>query len=136
MPLPDPSVIMTGGTGDATTTGGAPSILTGNVLNPIDLTTVKQAVRDCLKDWAFYMGVLKGALGPNLDNLPKQTIDCIAAISAIAQKPIDQITDEELGFILGSKVRMLSPVIRGLIEQYVPNAGTLFDYVPFFLRGI
>jgi hypothetical protein len=79
---------------------------------------VKEFARISAQDWLFGSGIIQGALQEPM--LP-------AWVFSELQK-VDQwflegktLTDWEMGYIVGLRLRLSGPIIKGAIEQYAPG---------------
>jgi len=80
-----------------------------------------QAVKDFAKisaqDWLFGSGVIQGALPE--DNLPSWVYDELQKVDAWCESG-EVLTEHQLGYTVGLRLRLAGPIIRAAIEQYAP----------------
>lgn len=96
-------------------------------------TQTKDQVRSCVVDWPFYSGLIRSALGPNITQLPQQTVTALDDMDRIVSgKRPDKLTDNELGQILGLKIRLVAPLIQQALKQYAPE---VLQYLPVLFGG-
>jgi len=81
--------------------------------------TIKEVSSNCLSVWEIQSGFIKGALGNRINELPKEAIEAIDELDRLAALP--ELSDYELGYFLGLKVRMLNSVIETAIKKYAPE---------------
>ena len=96
-------------------------------------TQTKDQVRSCVVDWPFYSGLIRSALGSNITQLPQQTVTALDEMDRIVSgKRPDKLTDNELGQILGLKIRLVAPLIQQALKQYAPE---VLQYLPVLFGG-
>lgn len=79
---------------------------------------VKQFARISAQDWLFGSGILQGALPDTA--LPMWVFEELRKIDAWFLLG-EELTDWQLGYIVGIRLRMATPVIKAAIEQYAPG---------------
>jgi len=79
---------------------------------------VKQFAKLSAQDWLFGSGIIQGALSEPM--LPAWVF---TELKKVDQWFIDkqELTEWQLGYIVGLRLRMAGPIIRGAVEQYAPG---------------
>ncbi len=91
----------------------------------------RQYAKDLLETWRLNSGFLRGAIGD--ETIKRLPCDCVSAwlqLDILASAPIEQLTDYQLGYSLGLRVKMLTQLVLEGIRQYAPQA---MKYVPGIL---
>lgn len=88
--------------------------------------TTREVALNYLKSWPVFSGLIRGALGPQMQELPLQAVEAVDALDELATR-VDECSDHELGYALGLKIRLLSSVVQEAIKMYAPE---LIEYVP------
>jgi uncharacterized protein YceK len=104
------------------------------------VTALKKMSKQFLKTWPFYSGMLKGALGNDIDKLPAEAISALEELDQLAGivvddglisiQPIVDPNDYDLGRNLGLRIRVLYPVVTEAIKKVSPD---LMDFLPAIL---
>lgn len=93
---------------------------------------VREAATNFLSTWNFNSGFIKGALGPRLQQFPAQFIVAVDALDGLAAKANEgSISDQELGYSLGLRVRTLEALIQDTLKTFAPD---VLSYIPFPLK--
>ena len=79
---------------------------------------VKQFAKISAQDWLFGSGILQGALPES--SLPMWVFEELRKVDAWFLIG-EELTEWQLGYIVGIRLRMSAPVIRAAIEQYAPG---------------
>uniref|UniRef100_A0A6M3L3Z2 Lipoprotein n=1 Tax=viral metagenome TaxID=1070528 RepID=A0A6M3L3Z2_9ZZZZ len=79
---------------------------------------LKQFAKITSADWLFGSGIIRGAIPE--DALPKWVVSELDKIDAWFEAHTS-LTDKQLGYILGVRIRMAAPVIKAAIQQYAPG---------------
>ena len=95
-----------------------------SVENVKNAEAMREASVNCLSVWQIQSGFIKGALGNRINELPKEAFEAIEELDRLAELP--EQTDYQLGLFLGTKVRLLSSVVRVAFEKYAPD---LIEYL-------
>ena len=88
----------------------------------------RQLARDMLSTWKLNSGAIRGALGPKLGELPAQAVEAMKELDALAEKT--ELTDYDLGYSLGARVRMLSSIVQETFKLFAPE---ILKYIPSVL---
>lgn len=72
-----------------------------------------------LQVWPMQSGFIKASLGPRINMLPMQAIDAMRELDELAAK--SEHTDEEMGYSLGLRARMLSETVMEVIKIFAPD---------------
>ena len=89
----------------------------------------RQITRRMLDDWLFRSGVIRGALKPRMQELPTQAVKALDDLDILARQNLTgELDDYELGLFLGTRMRLLSNIVRDAVETYAPS---VLAYVPF-----
>jgi hypothetical protein len=96
----------------------APSIQRVNANYSESMVAVKEFAKVSAQDWLFGSGIIQGALSEPM--LPAWVF---AELKKVDQWFIEgkNLTDWEMGYIVGLRLRMAGPIIRGAVEQYAPG---------------
>lgn len=81
-------------------------------------TTLKQFARITAQDWLFGSGIIQGALQEPM--LPAWVFNELKKVDAWFIEGKD-LTDWEMGYIVGLRLRLAAPVVKAAIEQYAPG---------------
>jgi hypothetical protein len=100
--------------------------LLGCATNIQDLTTqyatssveVKNFARISAQDWLFGSGILQGALNEQM--VPVWIFDELKKVDGWFEVNAE-LTDWQLGYMVGLRLRMASPIIKTALEQYAPG---------------
>jgi len=91
---------------------------------------VREAALNFNSTWNINSGFIRGALGERIAEFPAQFISAIDELDKIANKE-DQLTDYDLGYSLGLRVRTLEALVQDALKQFAPN---VLEYLPFPLK--
>lgn len=91
--------------------------------------TTREVALNYLKSWPVFSGLIRGALGPQMQELPLQAVEAMDELDDLALNA-DECTDHELGYSLGLRVRLLSAVVIEALKFYAPE---MLDFVPIIL---
>lgn len=83
--------------------------------------TARMVAKNYLSITAIQIGMLKGAMGERINELPKTAVDAIDELSVLAALDPNSLTDEQLGLSLGLRVRLLCSIVREAIRIYAPD---------------
>jgi len=81
----------------------------------------KDLAKSLLKTWRLNSGFIRGALGAKFQALPSEVVRAMDELDEMAQKPIDELDDMELGYSLGVRVLMAGEIVLKAIERYSPE---------------
>ncbi len=85
-----------------------------------NVEVARQVAQDLLKTWPMKSGIIRGALGSNINKLPVEAVQAMDELDALAEK-CGECTDNEYGYSLGLKIRMLGELVQEAIELYAPD---------------
>jgi len=91
--------------------------------------TTRVVAKNLLSTWKLNSGFIKGALGARLNEMPQSVITTLQELDTLADKK-DQLTDYDLGYSVGLRVRMLSTMVQQTLKNYAPE---VLKYLPSFL---
>lgn len=83
--------------------------------------TARIVAKNYLSITAIQVGMLRGALGERINELPKTAVDAVDELSELATLDPNSLTDEQLGMSLGLRIRLLCSVVREALEIYAPD---------------
>lgn len=83
--------------------------------------TAREVAKNYLSTTAFQVGMIKGALGPRINELPKTAVKAIDELSTLAALDPNSLTDEQLGMSLGLRMRLLCSIVREVLRIYAPD---------------
>lgn len=89
----------------------------------------REVALNYLKGWPVWSGLIRGALGPQMQELPLQAVEAMNELDDLATN-VDECSDHELGYSLGLRIRLLSAVIIETLKFYAPE---LLEFVPIIL---
>lgn len=96
-----------------------------------NLEATRQVAKDYLTIWPMQSGLIKGALGPRMDEMPTQAIAAINELDTLSEKlneaDPNSIKDYELGLSLGLRIRLLGSVVQEALKLYAPD---VLDLIP------
>lgn len=95
-----------------------------------NLETIAQAkdgTKKMLATWEFRSGLIHGALEPRLAELPAQAVKALDELDRLAARR-DELSDYDLGYALGLRLRMLESTVRQVVKKFAPN---VLAYLPF-----
>jgi hypothetical protein len=87
---------------------------------------MRKISEECFSVCSLELGLLEGALGEDINDLPYESIKAIEELKALVEKT--ELSDYELGYFLGLHLRLSSSVVQVTIEKYAP------EYAPEFLE--
>lgn len=83
-----------------------------------------------LEVWPIQSGLIRGALGPRMDEMPAQAVDAMEELDLLADACNQEesgCTDKDLGLSLGLRIRLLGSVVQETIATFAPD---VLQYVP------
>lgn len=93
---------------------------------------VREAATNFLSTWELNSGFIRGSLGPRIVQFPAQFIIAIDELDSIADKANKgPISDQELGYSLGLRIRTLEALIQDTLKTFAPD---VLSYIPFPLK--
>jgi len=78
---------------------------------------VKNFAAITAKDWLFGSGVIQGAIPESA--VPAWVFDELRMVDAWIEAG-EELTDQELGYIVGLRIRLTGPIVKAAIDQYAP----------------
>ena len=93
---------------------------------------LREFARITAKDWPLGAGIIMGALEQNqLPALVFTELMLITTWFTDGEGNViePKLNDYQLGYIVGMRLKMTGPVIRGAIEQYAPNLLNITEVV-------
>ena len=89
----------------------------------MDYKTSSDAIREfatiTAEDWEFGTGMIIGALGTKV--LPVWVYEELATVSRAFDSDTEEIDDYILGYMIGLRFRLATPIIEAAIEKYAPG---------------
>jgi len=92
--------------------------------------TARQLAVNYLGIWPIQSGLIRGALGSRMEELPAQAVSAMDELDELAISDPNDYTDYELGMSLGLRVRLLGAVVQQALEVYCPG---IIDVIPILL---
>ena len=89
--------------------------------------TTREVAYNYLVSWPVFSGLIRGALP--VKELSLQAVEAMDELDELATR-VDECSDQELGYSLGLKIRLLNAVIIKTLESYAPE---VLQYVPILL---
>jgi hypothetical protein len=87
---------------------------------------LKNFARISAQDWLFGSGIIQGAVPQ--DAMPAWFFDELEKVDAwFEDNPKAELTEHQIGYIVGVRIRMAGPLIRAAIEQYAPGILTITE---------
>lgn len=89
-----------------------------------DTKAGRRIARNFAVSWPMKSGVIRGAMGPSLDELPAHAIDAMDELDIICAEinaDPNNIDDEKLGLSLGLRFRFCTSIVMKVLEKYAPN---------------
>ncbi len=78
-----------------------------------------------LSTWKMNSGFIRGALGDKINQFPAEVVKAMAELDALAEKK--DLNDFDLGYSLGTRVRLMGAMIQNVVKQYAPE---VLQYFP------
>jgi len=94
-----------------------------SIENVKNAETVREISLNCISVWPIQSGLIKGALGNRINEIPNESVQAIKELDRIAALP--EQTDYELGLFIGLKVRLLGSVVQITLEKYTPSVAEI-----------
>ncbi len=88
-------------------------------------TSSRIVAMNLLKTWKLNSGFIRGALGSKINELPVQAVEAMNELDKLAEKK--ELTDYDLGYSLGLRVRALSSIVQEAFRLYAPE---ILKYLP------
>lgn len=76
-----------------------------------------------LSIWPIQSGMIRGALGARIEELPVQAVSAMDELDQLAEQmnDVSDPNDYDLGLSLGLRVRLLGSVVQEALEIYAPD---------------
>ena len=87
----------------------------------------REIAKNCLSTWPINSSFIKGAMGSSLDKLPLDAIKAMTELDVMADIE-GELTDSQVGYTLGLKVRFYTGLIKEALKQYAPNVLKLLPF--------
>ena len=92
----------------------------------------RKIAKDCSASWPATSGVIGGLTGHRQDEYPEHVVAAIIEMNELTRKinsaaDPNEISDYELGRVIGLRGRILGPFFEGLLREYLPD---MVDLVP------
>lgn len=84
-----------------------------------NVEAMRKIASECIDIWPFKSGVIKGALGYRIKELPTDVLEAKEELDRLSKK--ENLSDYELGLFLGLQTRLFSSVVQVTLEKYSPN---------------
>ncbi len=82
------------------------------------------AGKNLLSTWKLNSGFIRGTLGDRLNQFPHEAVKAMDELDKLAEKT--ELTDFDLGYSLGARVRLLGEMVVQAIQHYFPK---LLEYI-------
>lgn len=92
-----------------------------------NIKAMRKISEESASDWLFISGLIKGALGYRINELPNEAIEAIEELDRLAE--LTEQSDYELGLFLGLKIRLWGSVVQVALEKYAPDVIELLPLV-------
>lgn len=79
---------------------------------------VKDFAKISAQEWLFGSGIIQGSLSEEL--LPAWVFYDLRKIDEWVKDGSDTLTDFQLGYIVGVRIKMAGPILQAAIKQYAP----------------
>lgn len=74
--------------------------------------------------WPVQSGLIRGALGPDMDKLPAEAVRAMGELDELAKRPSADMTDQDWGYSLGLRVRIMGTIVMEALKLYAPDVFT------------
>lgn len=71
--------------------------------------------------WPVQSGLIRGALGDDLSKLPAEAVKAMGELDELAKRPSVDMTDQDWGYSLGLRVRIMSTIVMEALKIYAPD---------------
>lgn len=88
----------------------------------MNIETAREVSRQSIETWEFKSGLVRGAFGPRLDQMPALSVKAMDEMDGLVEKHADkEWSDKDLGRALGLQFRMFDPVVQEALRVYAPD---------------
>lgn len=91
--------------------------------------TLVETAKNFLKVWPAHSGLINGALGARMTEMPQQAVEAMIKLDLLADK-VDELTDREAGYAIGLAVRMAVDTVKQALKQFAPD---ILGMLPAFI---
>ena len=84
----------------------------------------REMAKNFLSTWKLNSGFIRGTLGDRLNQFPHEAVKAMDELDKLAEKT--ELTDFDLGYSLGARVRLLGEMVVQAIQHYFPK---LLEYI-------
>jgi hypothetical protein len=102
-------------------TSGCQMVLEHTERDLADVALTRQIAKNSLVAAPIKIGVIKGAMGQRIEELPTQTTEAMDEYLIMADRDPNTLTDYELGYSLGLCVRIKEQIVKMVLERYAPE---------------
>jgi hypothetical protein len=74
--------------------------------------------------WPIQSGLIRGALGDDLSKLPSEAVAAMGELDELAKRPSKKMSDQDWGYSLGLRVRIMSTIVMEALRIYAPDVFT------------
>lgn len=77
-----------------------------------------------IKNWPMISGLIKGVMQPRMDELPEHIVSAMEELDKISEKynvENPEYNDNDLGFAVGLRIRILCATIQEALKFYAPD---------------
>ena len=92
---------------------------------------VREAADNFKSTWNLNSGFIRGALGDRINEFPAQFSIAMDELDELAPPEYVPLSDYELGYSLGLRVRTLESLVQDALKIYAPD---ILKYLPFPLK--
>jgi hypothetical protein len=82
--------------------------------------------KNLLSTWKLNSGFIRGVLGERLNELPAEIVEALDELDKLADRQ-DELSDYDLGYSVGLRVRMFGAVVVKALKTYAPE---VLKYLP------
>ena len=93
--------------------------------------TTRIVAQNMLKTWQINSGFILGVLGDRINELPASVFNAFKDLNDLSLRYQNgTLSDFELGYSVGIRIRILSAIVQQAIKQYAPE---ILQYLPSLL---
>ena len=89
---------------------------------------MKTSGRNLLKTWPFYSGLIRGAMGKRINELPKSAIDAMDRLDELTDEE-NPITDKMIGESVGLRIHLLAKSVQMALETFAPDVWAILPRI-------
>ncbi len=96
-------------------------------ISEVDLKNAEASrtmAKNFISTWKLNSGFIRGTLGDRLNQFPHEAVKAMDELDKLSEKT--ELTDFDLGYSLGARVRLLGEMIVQAIQHYFPK---LLEYI-------